>query len=193
MIIIDDVYISDDIIEECFICDLKSCKGACCVEGDLGAPLDFDELLTMEEIYKDIEPYLSQEGKEVIAEEGVFVKDWEGDFSTPVINGKECAYAIYDENKVLKCAIEIAHKEGKIDFPKPISCHLYPIRITEYKDYEALNYNRWNICKAACKLGKDMQIPIYKFLKEPLIRKYGKDWYNELDRIALHLKEKKEN
>lgn len=181
MYIIQNVYISDDIIDECFVCDLEKCKGACCVEGDLGAPLEIDELLIMEEILDKVRPYLMPEGLEAIQKQGAFIKDYEGDFSTPTIHGKECAYAFYDEKGTLKCGIEAAYRDGKIDFPKPISCHLYPIRITRLQVEEALNYNRWHICSPACQLGEALKMPIYRFLKEPLIRRYGEDWYQELE------------
>lgn len=181
MYIIQNVYVSDDISNECFVCDLEKCQGACCVEGDLGAPLEIDELLTMEEILEDVKPYLMPQGLKAIEKQGAFIKDYEGDFSTPTIHGKECAYAFYDEEGILKCGIEAAYRDGHIDFPKPISCHLYPIRVSKLKTEEALNYNRWHICSPACKLGEALKVPIYKFLKEPLIRRYGEDWYNELE------------
>lgn len=182
MFIVENVYISDDIAEECFVCDLEKCKGACCVEGDLGAPLELDELLTLEDILEEVKPYLMPEGITEIEKQGAFIKDEEGDFSTPVIDGKECVYAFYDEKKTLKCGIEQAYREGKIDFQKPISCHLYPIRVGQYEEFEAMNYDQWHICSPACELGKSLQVPVYEFLKEPLIRRYGKDWYKELDR-----------
>jgi len=180
MILIENTVISEDIIDKFFVCDLIKCKGACCVEGDLGAPLDQEELPIMEHIYKDVKPYLSEKGIQSIEKEGVYVKDWEGDFSTPVIEGRECAYAIYDDRNILKCGIEQAYFDGKISWRKPISCHLYPIRITKYEHYDALNYERWHICSDACTHGAALGVEVYKFLKEPLIRKYGEAWYQEL-------------
>jgi Protein of unknown function (DUF3109) len=180
MILIENTVISDDIVEKFFVCDLLKCKGACCVEGDLGAPLNEDELPIMQEIYEDVKPYLSEIGIQTIEKEGVYVKDWEGDYSTPVIEGRECAYAIYDDRNILKCGIEQAYLAGKITWQKPISCHLYPIRITKYEQYEALNYDRWHICSDACTQGADLGVEVYKFLKGPLIRKYGEAWYQEL-------------
>lgn len=180
MILIENTVISEDIIDKFFVCDLIKCKGACCVEGDLGAPLDQEELPIMEHIYKDVKPYLSEKGIQSIEKEGVYVKDWEGDFSTPVIEGRECAYAIYDDRNILKCGIEQAYFDGKISWRKPISCHLYPIRITKYEHYDALNYDRWHICSDACTHGAALGVEVYKFLKEPLIRKYGEAWYQEL-------------
>lgn len=180
MIVVDNAVISDDIAENQFVCDLNKCKGACCVEGDLGAPLLEEELPEIDKIYKKVEPYLSEKGKQAIKNQGRYVFDEDGEFSTPTIDGKECAYATYDEKGVLKCAFEQAWNDKKIKFKKPISCHLYPIRITKYDDYDAINYDRWEICSDACKLGKELKVPVYKFLKEALIRKYGKVWYEKL-------------
>ncbi len=180
MILIENTVISDDIKEQFFVCDLESCKGACCVEGDLGAPLEEDELPILEDIYDKVKPYLSEEGVEAIETQGKYILDEEGDYSTPTIGGNECAYAVYDDNNVLICGIEYAKNQGDIEFQKPVSCHLYPIRITKYDNYDALNYSRWHICSAACILGQKLKLPIYKFLKEPLIRKYGERWYQLL-------------
>ena len=180
MILIDNTCISDDIEDQLFVCNLDKCKGACCVEGDSGAPLDLEEIEILEKIYPAVEPYLTEAGKQVIAKEGTSVKDWDGDFVTPIINGKECAYALYDQKGILKCGIEEAYNDGKIDYKKPISCHLYPIRVTKYDQYHALNYDRWEICSPACSLGEELSVPVYKFLKEPLIRAYGPIWYQQL-------------
>ncbi|MDW7692252.1 DUF3109 family protein [Flammeovirgaceae bacterium SG7u.111] len=180
MIVIGDTVISDDIAENYFVCNLAKCKGACCVEGDLGAPLNDDELEVMEEIQEVVKPYLSEEGKREIEKQGAYIKDWEGDFSTPTINDKECAYAIYDEKGSLKCGIEQAYFDGKISYRKPISCHLYPARITKYDKYDAINYDRWSICSDACSYGEELEVPLYEFLKVPFVRKYGEDWYNSL-------------
>lgn len=180
MLTVGRAILSEDIKDNFFVCNLEKCKGACCVEGDLGAPLEDDELDIMEQIYPHVEPYLSEKGKAAIESQGKFVRDYEGDFSTPTIAGKECAYAIYDDRGILKCGIEQAYLDKKIDFKKPISCHLYPIRITKYEDYDALNYDRWSICSPACAFGKSLNIPLYKFLKEALVRKYGEEWYQNL-------------
>ena len=171
---------SEDIKDVEFVCHLEKCKGACCVEGELGAPLDDDELPIMEAIQEEIRPYITREGLKSIKRHGPYLLDEDGDYSTPTINGKECAYANYDEQGVLKCGIEQAYLDGKTKFRKPISCHLYPIRVTKKKDFEALNYHKWSVCGAACTLGQALGVPVYKFLKEPLIRKYGKAWYKEL-------------
>ena len=180
MIELGRALISDDIKEQFFVCNLSKCKGACCVEGDLGAPLEEDELPILQKIYDAVSPYLSEEGRDAISEQGVYVKDFEGDYSTPTIQGKECAYAYYDEQKVLKCGIEQAYLDGKISWKKPLSCHLYPIRVTKYEQFDALNYDRWGICSDACTLGDELQVPIYKFVKDALIRKYGQQWYDDL-------------
>lgn len=179
MIQIGKTLISDDIKEQFFVCDLEKCKGACCVEGDLGAPLLLDELVKIEESIEAVKPYLSEEAVEALDKNGGYVLDDEGDFSTTTINNRECAFAFYDSG-ILKCGIEKAHKEGKTDFRKPISCHLYPIREVKLHDHIALNYDRWHICSPACGLGKDLGVPVYKFLKEALTRRFGEDWYREL-------------
>lgn len=180
MILIDDTCISDDIAEKFFVCNLEKCKGACCVEGDLGAPLEVSELPVLEEIYESVKPYLTPEGIAAIEEQGKYIKDWEGDYSTTTINDKECAYAFYDEKGILKCGIEQAWLDGKTDFKKPISCHLYPIRVTKYDQFQALNYDRWSICSDACTFGEQLGVEVYRFLKEPLIRAYGEEWYRQL-------------
>lgn len=180
MIVVGNTRISDDIKEKQFVCHLEKCKGACCVAGDLGAPLDDTELDKLDQIYPDVKPYLSQEGIDVIEKEGTYILDEEGEYSTTTVDGKECAFAIYDQKGILKCGIELAYRDGKTDFQKPISCHLYPIRVTKYKDYIALNYDQWSICDDACKLGESLGVPVFEFLKEPLIRRFGEDWYLEL-------------
>ncbi len=182
MITIDHTLISDDILEKSFVCDLEVCKGACCVEGDAGAPLEPQELDILTDILPKIKPYLSPEGIKVVEAEGAFVKDLEGDYTTPCIDqNKACAYAVFESGKA-KCGIENAFLDGAISFRKPISCHLYPIRITKYPEFEVLNYDRWHICSPACVLGDLLKVPVYRFLKEPLIRKYGSTWYEELEK-----------
>ncbi len=180
MIIVENAVISDDIKENFFVCNLEKCKGACCVEGDMGAPLEVDELTTLEAIYDEVAPYLTEEGRKVIEKEGKYVKDTDGDYCTPTIGGRECAYAIRDKKGVLKCGIEQAYNEGKTKFKKPISCHLYPLRITPYDHYDAINYHRWYICNPACTLGQALNVPLYRFLEEALVRKYGRAWYDTL-------------
>ena len=183
MIVIDDKTISDDVVEEQFVCDLNACKGACCIEGDFGAPLDKDELPVLDAIYDKVKPYLTPEGIRTIEKQGkyVYVKETK-EYCTPLMeHDKGCAWLTRDNNGVVICAIEKAYRDGIVDFKKPISCHLYPIRITKYKHYDAVNYERWHICKAACKNGKALKVPVYKFLKEALTRKYGAEFYATLE------------
>jgi hypothetical protein len=186
MIVIDNTVISDDIAEKFFVCNLSKCKGACCVEGDLGAPLLPDERQILEDIYDDVAPFLTEKGRQAIEKQGTWITDSDGDFSTPTIEGRECAYALYDKEGVLKCGIEMAHKASKVTFQKPISCHLYPIRVKEYEHYHALNYDKWHICSDACQLGNELAVPLYKFLKTPLIRKYGAEWYEQLEQAIAY-------
>lgn len=182
MILVENAVISDDIKEQFFVCDLSKCKGACCVEGDLGAPLAEDELGQLDSVIDEVKPYMSEPGRKALEKHGPYLFDEEGDYSTTTVNGKECAFAVYDERGILKCAIEQAWLAGKINWRKPISCHLYPIRVTKYDEFEALNYHRWQICAPACDHGQQLGVPVYKFLKEALIRKYGEEWYAQLVR-----------
>jgi hypothetical protein len=190
MLVINDKIIADAVLYEQFVCNLSSCKGDCCVQGDAGAPLEEQELGILDDIYPHVEPYLMPQGIAAIAEQGKYVQDEEGIFSTPLIEGAACAYVRFDDLGIAQCAIQQAHRDGKIDFPKPISCHLYPIRTKKQGYFEAVNYDRWDICKAACKLGKQLRVPVYVFLKEPLIRKYGEDFYAQLDAAAHDLKKR---
>ncbi|MEN9918925.1 MAG: hypothetical protein RL662_1361 [Bacteroidota bacterium] len=193
MIQIDDAIVALDIIEENFICDLSACKGSCCVEGESGAPLENDEVTVLEEILPLVWDDLSDKAKEVINQQGVAYEDRDGDMVTSIVNGKDCVFTYYDAHGVCKCAIEKAYKEGKTDFYKPISCHLYPIRLEQFPDFIAVNYHRWRVCKAAVALGDKEGLRIYQFLKEPLIRKFGQDWYNELCIAAVDYKKMKED
>lgn len=185
MIQIDDKLISEDIFSEEFVCNLSKCKGACCVEGDVGAPLDKEETKILEDIYAKIKPYLTAEGIKAIEEQGTWTTDpHDGDYVTPMVEDRECVYVTYDEKGITKCGIEKAFEDGAVDWQKPISCHLYPIRVSEYSSFSALNYHEWPICHDACILGKELQVPVYKFLKTPLIRKYGEDFYTVLSEAA---------
>jgi hypothetical protein len=190
MIAIDRTLVSEDLLEKRFVCDLNACKGQCCVAGDSGAPLDKEELPILESVLEQVKPYMNKKGLRALDKLGPYVIDGDGDYTTSLVSeGAECAFVYFDENKIAKCAIEKAYLEGKIEWKKPISCHLYPVRITPYKNYDAVNYSKWDICKPACECGKKLDVPVYKFLKEPLIRKYGKDWYKKLELSAeLHLK-----
>ena len=184
LIQIEDKLISQALIEERFMCDLAKCKGACCVEGDVGAPLDDDELAVLDEIYEEVSPYLRPEGQRAIEEQGTSVRDFTGAMSTPLVEGKECAYVTFNEQGIALCGIEQAYFDGKISFRKPISCHLYPIRISKFTQVEALNYDEWDICSPACAQGEAKGIRTYEFLKGALERKYGPEFYEELDRLA---------
>lgn len=194
MIIVQDKLVSDDVVEEQFICDLNACKGACCWEGDYGAPLEEEEKAILEAIYPAVQPFLTAEGQAAIAAQGHYVwYDGMGDYGTPLINGAACAYLTHDELGIARCGIELAWRSGVVDFQKPISCHLYPIRVEKFEAFgsEALNYDRWHICSAACTLGQKEQVPVYAFLKEALIRKYGRDFYEELEGAAHFMREQK--
>jgi hypothetical protein len=188
MIVIDDILVSDLVIENQFVCDLNKCKGACCIEGDGGAPLEKEELKILDDIYDIIEPYMSEQGKQAVAEKGRYVEEADDEytgFGTPLIgNTGACAYVTYDEKGITKCTIEQAFLEGKIDFKKPISCHLYPIRVKEYKTVTAVNYEVWDICSPACTLGAQLKVPTYQFVKEALVRKFGEEFYVQLEGAA---------
>lgn len=190
MIQIDDKILSLELFEKKFVCNYAKCKGICCVEGDSGAPLEKEEAEKMEEVYPKIKHLLTDEAIELIEKEGTSVMDFEDDLVTPIINGKECVYTYFDGKGNVQCAIEIAWKEGLVDFRKPISCHIYPIRTKKLTQGEALNYDVWPICSDACDLGEKLGTPVYLFLKEPIIRKYGEAFYNEMEASADYLKEK---
>ncbi len=185
MIAIDDKLISDEVVTKQFVCNLEKCKGGCCVDGDTGAPITQEEADTIADIYPKIKYLLSDRAIKQIEEEGTHTTDDEFDLVTPTIDGGICVYGFFDEQGMVKCAMEQAYLKGEIEFKKPISCHLFPIRVSEFKTYIALNYEpRESLCKPACKLGKSLQVPVYRFLKEPLIRKYGEEFYDALDNIA---------
>lgn len=185
MIAIDDTLISDDVIKKAFVCNLNACKGECCVAGDSGAPLEKAEINILKEILPKIKSYIPEEGLKAIEEQGISVVDEDGDDVTPLVDGnKHCAYVYFDEQNIAKCSIEKAYNDGIVDFKKPISCHLYPIRITTYNTYTAVNYHLWEVCNDACILGRSLKVPVYEFLKEPLIRRFGNDWYEQLTLTA---------
>lgn len=189
MIQIDDTIISLDVFEKHFVCDLNACKGACCVEGDSGAPITDVENKQIESLINDIKPYMRSEGVDQINKNGVSVIDKDGDLTTSLIDNKECSFVVFD-NGIAKCSIEHAYLDGKINFKKPLSCNLFPIRIKEYDDFDAINYEKIEICEPACNCGSKLKIPLYIFLKEPLIRKYGSEWYDKLIEAAVLLDNK---
>ena len=173
-------------------CNLSKCKGECCVSGVAGAPLEKDEVLLLKELYPKLKPFLRKEGISAIEEQGTSVKTNLGELETPLVNNSECAYLIFNENNIACCGIEEAHNKGVIDWKKPISCHLYPVRIKEYSEFAAVNYHKWDICDDACSLGNELKVPVYKFVKEALIRKFGTNWYLELETVARdHIKKNK--
>ena len=188
MLQVGSALVSLDVIERFFICDLEKCLGACCIEGDAGAPVSEEECRKLKEILPVIWDDLLPEAKAVIERQGVAYVDEEGDLVTSIVNGKDCVFTCYDEKGCCYCAIEKAYRDGKTDFYKPVSCHLYPIRVGNYGVYKAVNYNRWDVCKAAVLLGRKENLPVYRFLKEPLIRKFGEDWYAELELVAEEMK-----
>lgn len=179
--------VSEEILEQDFVCNLSACRGACCVDGEAGAPLEDHETEILVHNFKDVAPYLRPEGLQAIKEQGAFVKGEDGEWETPLIENKECAYVVFSDKGIAKCGMEEAFNEGATDFRKPLSCHLYPVRVKEYTGLTAVNYHKWEICDPACNLGSKLGIPIYKFVKEALIRKFGEDWYKELEKTADEL------
>ncbi|MBP3534278.1 MAG: DUF3109 family protein [Alistipes sp.] len=181
MIEIDGKIVSDDILTECFACDIARCKGECCVDGNSGAPLEMEEADILEEEYENYKPYMTPEGIEAVERQGFMVVDCDGDYTTPLVDDAECAYS-YRENGITLCAIEKAFREGKCSFRKPISCHLYPIRLINLSNgTTGLNYHRWNVCSSACENGRKLGIPVYKSLREPIIRRFGEEFYKALE------------
>lgn len=187
MLQIDDTIISLDLVEERFVCDLVSCKGICCVEGDAGAPLEQDEIEKLNEVLPHVWDDLPKSSQKVIKKQGVFYIDDDNEPVTSIVNGKECVFAYKEKTGIWKCSIEKAYKEGRIDFYKPISCHLYPVRIQKYKELTAVNVHRWNVCECARTNGKNLNVPVYRFLKDSLIRKFGAEWYEQLETAAREL------
>lgn len=194
MIIIDHVLVSDQVVEEQFVCDLSKCKGGCCEDGDAGAPLENKEKEYVKDFFEIVKPYMTKEGIKEIEQVGPNLYDREFGWVTPTIEGKICAYGYKDKEGIIKCAFEQAYNDGKIPWKKPISCHLFPIKLSKSKSdpgIEYMNYEpREDLCKAACSLGKKLKVPAYVFLKESIIRKYGETFYETLDATAAHLKEK---
>lgn len=193
MFIIQEKLVSSSVVEEQFVCKLDECKGACCWEGDFGAPLEPDELMTLAQIYPEVRPFLRPEGIHAIEMQGtsVYIPDVD-EHATPLINNRDCAYLTFDQSGIALCGIEKAYRAGalSIDFPKPISCHLYPIRVLKLQSTDGLNYHEWEICSAACSQGRELKVPVYQFVKTALIRKYGQDFYDELDAAAQYWNKK---
>lgn len=183
--------VSENLIDKDFVCNLSACKGACCIDGDAGAPLNKEETNILDDIYPKIKSFLRKEGIEAIEKQGTWITSDFGELETPLINGADCAYVIFDDKNTALCAIEEAYNQGIVDWKKPVSCHLYPVRVKEYSEFAAVNYDKWEICDDACSLGKELQVPVYKFVKQALVRKFGQNWYDELEDIAE--KRKKSN
>ena len=189
MIQIDDKIVSTDLLTEPFCCDPAVCRGACCVEGNAGAPLDMDEVDRLEEEYEAYRPYMKPEGIEAIEQQGFMVVDTDGDYTTPLIDEAECAYS-FEEHGVTLCAIERAAREGHTDFLKPLSCHLYPIRVVRFNNGTlGLNYHRWDICHAACVKGRELNLPVYRALREPIVRAFGEEFFQALTEAERLLNE----
>lgn len=187
MIEIDDKIVATDILTMLFSCDIEHCKGICCVEGNAGAPLDDNEIDVLEQEYEVYREYMTPEGIKAVEEQGFVVVDEDGDYTTPLVNDAECAFS-YNYNGVTLCAIEKAFREGKTDFIKPVSCHLYPIRVTQFGNGTyGLNYHRWNVCKTAIECGQKRGTPVYKSLRAPIIRRFGSDFYEALDAAAKYM------
>ena len=189
MLQIDDAIVSLALIERKFACDLSACKGSCCRYGDTGAPLTAEEAATLDRIWQELKPYIRPEGIGIIEKDGTSMKDIEGELVTPLINNEECAYAILEDG-IYKCGIEKAWSENKISFRKPLSCHLFPVRIKQYSGFKAVNYEELQLCASACNAGRQDGIFLFEFLKEPLIRAFGITVYNELCIAAAGQKNK---
>jgi hypothetical protein len=184
---IEDKIVSTQIFERQFVCDLSACKGACCIEGDNGAPVTTEEVQIIEANLPKIKPFMRPEGIAAVEKNGVAYLDNDLEPATTLVNGAECAFVFFDDAGIAKCAIEKAQREGHIDFLKPISCHLYPIRTKQFQDYTALNYEKWEICEPACACGEKLEVPVYKFLQEPLVRAFGTAFFRELEVVASEL------
>lgn len=178
---INDILVSDELYESKFLCDLNSCKGACCVEGDSGAPLEEEECFKLDEIFDKVKPYMRTEGIEAVEKHGTFEIDKDEDLVTPLVNNRECAYVYFSKDGGTRCAIETAYNDGRIDWKKPISCELFPVRVSEYPTFTAVNVQLLDICKCACDFGNTFEMPVYKFLKEPLIKRFGQEWYQKME------------
>lgn len=188
MLQIDDTIISLELFEQHFVCDLATCKGICCIEGDSGAPLEDDEIPIIENLLPVIWDDLSEVSQKLIKKQGVYYIDEDNEPVTSIVNGRECVFTYTDENGTCKCAIEKAFREGKTEFYKPISCHLYPVRLQKYNDFTAVNIHKWSVCECARTNGSKLDVPVYKFLKEPLIRRFGKEWFEQLEIFSNEFK-----
>ena len=180
--------VSEDIIEKDFVCNLSACKGACCIDGEAGAPLNEEEVKILQDVYPKVKPFMRQQGIDAVEDQGTSIVTKDGELETPLINNADCVYVAFDDKGTALCAIEEAYNQGLVNWKKPISCHLYPIRVQDYSEFSAVNYHKWEICNDACALGKELQVPVYKFVKQALVRKFGEDWYAELEKVAEDIK-----
>ena len=180
--------VSEDLLEKDFVCNLSACKGACCIKGEAGAPVTPEEVEILKEIYPHVKPFLRKEGIQAIEQQGTHIVSDFDELETPLVDGNECAYVTFNDKGYASCGIEDAYNTGEVSFRKPISCHLYPVRVQDYSEFAAVNYHKWDICNDACTLGKELKVPVYKFVKDALIRKFGKNWYKELEKIAENYK-----
>jgi hypothetical protein len=187
MIQIDNKLISEDVIDKKFVCDLNACKGACCIEGDSGAPLNSDEISNIKNNLSSIKKHMRLEGVSAIDNSDVYYLDDENEAVTTLVNGKECAFVFFDENNIAKCSIEKAYKENDIEFNKPISCHLYPIRVKKLDEFEAINVDHWKICSPACSCGETLNVKVFRFLKDAIINRWGQEFFDELEIIDKEL------
>ncbi len=185
--------VSEEVLQKDFVCNISACKGECCVAGDAGAPVLEEEIVKLNNVYPKIKHLLRPEGIAAIEQQGTYTTNDFGEHETTLVNDKECAFVTFDSNGVTSCGIEQAYNQGLVDWKKPISCHLYPIRVQDYSEFSAVNYNQWDICDDACVLGKELQVPVYKFLKNALILKFGENWYLELERVAEEWRKQKIN
>tara|TARA_B100000780_G_C21114093_1_gene450532 strand:- start:1223 stop:1807 length:585 start_codon:yes stop_codon:yes gene_type:complete len=183
MVEIEDKIISDELFEKKFVCDLQKCKGGCCVEGDSGAPLNSNEIKDITKNLSTIKSEMSPKGLNAIKKNNFHYIDSDGDKVTKLVDGKECVFVIFDKNNIAKCSIESAYRKKKINFNKPISCHLYPVRVVKYDSFTAVNVDSWHVCKPACECGIELNVPVFKFLKDAIVRSWGLDFFSKLDSV----------
>ncbi|MEJ6754946.1 MAG: DUF3109 family protein [Flavobacteriales bacterium] len=183
MVEIEDKIISDELFEKKFVCDLQKCKGGCCVEGDSGAPLNSSEVESIAKDLSIIKSEMSPKGIEALNKNDFHYIDSDGDKVTNLVNGKECVFVVFDKNNIAKCSIESAYRKKKINFNKPISCHLYPIRVKKYDSFTAINIDSWHVCKPACQCGIELNVPVFRFLKDAIVRSWGLEFFNQLDLV----------
>ncbi len=191
LIEIEDKVISTQIFEKNFVCDLSACKGQCCVSGDSGAPISVEEISILEDEIDEIKPFMTKRGIKVIENQGVFYVDQENEKVTSLIDEKECAFVSFNKEGIAQCSIEMAYKEGKTTLKKPISCHLFPIRVKKFKAFTALNYSKWDICEPACECGEKLKVPVFIFLKDALIRAFGRRFFSELLAVNKEITKKR--